>query len=161
MPLRSRCASGARHTGKRGGADAIGRSGGRPAHNRKRSRLCRSQLGRSWSGRCTKQDTTSPIPLLSNLARPRPRVTLGLAAAAAHRVIGVPAHVAWRIARSGLQKRSKRIGGHTNCRRTGFIIAFLLFSRSPRPEDNQTAALKAQLPATYLFGASGVCSFLR
>jgi hypothetical protein len=35
-----------------------------------------------------------------------------------------------------------------------FIIAFLLFSRSPRPEDNQTAALKAQLPATYLFGAS-------
>jgi hypothetical protein len=69
-------------------------------------------------------------------------------------VIDVPAHVAWRIARSGLQDRGKRIGGHTNCRRTGFIIALLLFSRSPRPEDNQTAALKAQLPATYLFGAS-------
>ena len=39
---------------------------------------------------------------------------------------------------------------NTNCRRTGFISALLLFSLSPRPEDNQTAALKAQSPATYL-----------
>jgi hypothetical protein len=43
---------------------------------------------------------------------------------------------------------------NTNWGRTGFIIAFLVFARWPRQEDNQTTALETQLPATYLFGAS-------
>jgi hypothetical protein len=69
-------------------------------------------------------------------------------------VIGVPPTWHGGLREAAFKNGASALVANTNCRRTGFIIAFLLFSRSPRPEDNQTAALKAQLPATYLFGAS-------
>jgi hypothetical protein len=74
-------ASGVRNTGRRAepmpSADLVG--------DRPITGSARDYADPNWAAvglvAATKQDSTSPIPLLSNLARPR--VTLGLAAAAA------------------------------------------------------------------------------